>query len=77
MRWLINAALRLRVAVLAAAVILMIVGIRGIKDAPLDVFPEFAPPRVEIQTEGPGLSTSEVESLITAVSYTHLTLPTN
>jgi CzcA family heavy metal efflux pump len=65
MRWLINTALRLRVAVLAAAILLMIVGIRGIKDAPLDVFPEFAPPRVEIQTEGPGLSTSEVESLIT------------
>jgi CzcA family heavy metal efflux pump len=65
MRWLINTALRLRVAVLAAAILLMIVGVRGIKDAPLDVFPEFAPPRVEIQTEGPGLSTSEVESLIT------------
>jgi len=65
MRWLVNAALRLRVAVLAAAVLLMIAGIRGIQDAPLDVFPEFAPPRVEIQTEGPGLSTSEVESLIT------------
>jgi CzcA family heavy metal efflux pump len=32
---------------------------------PLDVFPEFAPPRVEIQTEAPGLSTEEVESLIT------------
>ncbi len=65
MRWLVNTALRLRVAVLAAAVLLMITGIRGIRDAPLDVFPEFAPPRVEIQTEGPGLSTSEVESLIT------------
>ena len=32
---------------------------------PLDVFPEFAPPLVEIQTEAPGLSTEEVESLIT------------
>ncbi len=29
------------------------------------MFPEFAPPRVEIQTEAPGLSTEEVESLIT------------
>ena len=65
MRWLVNISLRLRVAVVAAAILLMIVGIRGIRDAPLDVFPEFAPPRVEIQTEGPGLSTEEVESLIT------------
>lgn len=64
MRWLVHTALRLRVAILAAAVLLMITGIRGIREAPLDVFPEFAPPRVEIQTEGPGLSTSEVESLI-------------
>ena len=28
------------------------------------MFPEFAPPLVEIQTEAPGLSTEEVESLI-------------
>ena len=34
-------------------------------DVPLDVFPEFAPPRVEIQTEAPGLSTEEVDSLVT------------
>ena len=31
---------------------------------PLDVFPEFAPPLIEVQTEAPGLSTEEVESLI-------------
>ena len=29
------------------------------------MFPEFAPPLVEIQTEAPGLSTEEVESLVT------------
>jgi len=65
MRWLVSTSLRLRVAVAALAAVLMIYGIRTVGDTPLDVFPEFAPPLVEIQTEGPGLSTNEVESLIT------------
>ncbi|MGH8526202.1 MAG: efflux RND transporter permease subunit, partial [Gammaproteobacteria bacterium] len=33
--------------------------------AKLDVFPEFAPPRIVIQTEAPGLSAEEVEALVT------------
>ena len=65
MRWLIESALRLRVAVVALAIIGMIVGVRLVRDSPLDVFPEFAPPLVEVQTEAPGLSTEEVEALIT------------
>src|ERR1700712_343074 len=65
MNWLVSTSLRLRVLVLALSVVLMVVGIRTARRAPLDVFPEFAPPRVEIQTEAPGLSTEEVESLIT------------
>ena len=64
MRWLVSTSLNLRVAVVALAAVLMIYGIRSVGDTPLDVFPEFAPPLVEIQTEGPGLSTDEVESLI-------------
>src|SRR5262249_61581631 len=31
----------------------------------LDVFPEFAPPLVEVQTEAPGMSSESVESLVT------------
>ena len=64
MSWLVASSLRLRVLVLALSIVLMIVGVRAAREAPLDVFPEFAPLLVEIQTEGPGLSTSEVESLI-------------
>src|SRR3954469_5683215 len=64
MSWLVSTSLRLRVLVLALSVVLMIVGIRTARRAPLDVFPEFAPPLIEIQTEAPGMSTEEVESLI-------------
>jgi CzcA family heavy metal efflux pump len=64
MNWLVSTSLRLRVLVLALSVVLMIVGIRTARRAPLDVFPEFAPPLVEVQTEAPGLSTEEVESLV-------------
>ena len=65
MTWLVSTSLRLRVVVLALSVVLLVVGVRAARRAPLDVFPEFAPPLVEIQTEAPGLSTEEVESLVT------------
>ena len=58
-------ALNMRVLVVAAAVALLLVGINTTKNAPLDVFPEFAPPLVEVQTEAPGLSTEEVDALVT------------
>src|SRR5262245_43702375 len=65
MSWLVSTSLRLRVAVLALSCLLIFYGIRTLRTTPLDVFPEFAPPLVEIQTEAPGLSTEEVESMIT------------
>jgi CzcA family heavy metal efflux pump len=64
MRALVHAALRLRIPIVALAVILIVVGIRTTREAPFDVFPEFAPPLVEIQTEAPGLSSADVEALI-------------
>lgn len=65
MDWLIRTALRFRVLVLAGALAMIIVGIRAAQDTAFDVFPEFALPKVEVQTEAPGLSTVEVENLIT------------
>ncbi len=63
--WLVSTSLRLRLVVLVGCVVLLIVGFNALRAAPLDVFPEFAPPLVEVQTEAPGLSTEEVESLVT------------
>jgi CzcA family heavy metal efflux pump len=65
LHWLVSASIRLRVVLLAACVVLLAAGYQSLRDAPLDVFPEFAPPIVEIQTEAPGLATDQVESLVT------------
>lgn len=65
LNWLVTNALQQRVLVLALAIVMVFVGINTTRNVPLDVFPEFAPPMVEIQTEAPGLSTEEVESLVT------------
>jgi Cu/Ag efflux pump CusA len=65
MKWLVSASLRLRVVVVVLMLVVLIVGIGILRKTPLDVFPEFAPPYVEVQTEVPGLSTAEVEALVT------------
>lgn len=57
--------IRNRLVVLALAALLIVFGLRGASQTPLDVFPEFAPPQVVVQTEAPGLSTEEVEQLVT------------
>ena len=43
----------------------MLFGTQQLRHAQIDVFPEFAPPRVEIQTPSLGLSATEVEALVT------------
>jgi Cu/Ag efflux pump CusA len=48
---MVSTALRFRVLVVAVAALMIVFGIRAVQYAPLDVFPEFAPPLVEIQTE--------------------------
>ena len=51
--------------VAALAVFLLAYGGYAATRAKLDVFPEFAPPEVVVQTECPGLSPAEVEQLVT------------
>jgi CzcA family heavy metal efflux pump len=64
MRGILETVLRLRVVVVAAAVVFLIAGVWSAGTTPVDVFPEFAPPRIEVQTEAPGLSSTEVEALV-------------
>jgi Cu/Ag efflux pump CusA len=65
MRWIIGSSLRFRHLVATAAVAMMVLGITVLPRMHVDVFPEFAPPRVLIQTACVGLSTSDVEQLVT------------
>jgi Cu/Ag efflux pump CusA len=65
MRLIVASSLRFRYLVLALGVVLTWFGIARLQDVPVDVFPEFAPPRVEIQTICLGLSPAEVEQLVT------------
>ena len=65
MKLVIASSLRFRYLVLALGVVLTWFGLARLRDVPVDVFPEFAPPRVEIQTICLGLSPAEVEQLVT------------
>ena len=62
---LIAWALHNRLLILAATIVLFIAGGYALQRMPLDVFPEFAPPQVVLQTEAPGMAPQDVESLIT------------
>ena len=62
---IVSWALNMRVLVVSLALAVLVIGINAARHAPLDVFPEFAPPLVEVQTEVPGLSTEEVDLLVT------------
>lgn len=62
---IVSFALRFRGVVVALAALFLIYGVYAFRDAKYDVFPEFAPPRVTIQTEAPGLAPEQVEVLVT------------
>jgi CzcA family heavy metal efflux pump len=64
-RWIIGSSLQFRFLVLGVAAALVVFGTIQVKKMPVDVFPEFAPPVVQVQTEALGLSAAEVEGLIT------------
>jgi CzcA family heavy metal efflux pump len=64
-RAIVAASMRFRWIVVTTALILMAAGLTQLYRMPVDVFPEFAPPLVEIQTPSSGLFPEEVEALVT------------
>ena len=66
LRSLVESSVRFRLLVLPLAAVLLVAGATRLHRAPVDVLPEISAPIVEIQTESLGLSTAEVEQLITS-----------
>jgi CzcA family heavy metal efflux pump len=62
---LISFAIRFRGIVIALSCMMLVYGAFAVSRASYDVFPEFAPPQVGIQTEAPGLTPEQVEILVT------------
>jgi CzcA family heavy metal efflux pump len=65
MRWIIGTSLKLRFMVIIIAAVLLLFGVSQVRSMPVDVYPEFDPPLVVVQTEALGLSAAEMEALIT------------
>jgi Cu/Ag efflux pump CusA len=63
--WLISSSVRLRTLIAVAASGLLILGAVDVRNKPLEVIPELALPSLTVKTESLGLSSAEVESLIT------------
>ncbi len=62
---IVQFSLRHRGVVIALGLLVIAYGLYVATQTRLDVFPEFAPPQVVVQTEAPGLSSEEVEQLVT------------
>ncbi|HJS89754.1 MAG TPA: efflux RND transporter permease subunit [Steroidobacteraceae bacterium] len=65
LRRIVEFSLRAPGVILIASLLLAAYGLFIAQSVPLDVFPEFSPPRIVIQTEAPGLTPEEVEALVT------------
>lgn len=62
---IIGFAVRFRGVVAALSLLMLGIGVVSLFQARYDVFPEFAPPQVGIQTEAPGLTAEQIEALVT------------
>ena len=62
---LVGLSLRHRWIVLVLSVLVLGWGANSARTAKYDVFPDFVPPQVTIQTEAPGLTPEQVEQLVT------------
>ncbi len=62
---IVRASLRNPRIVTALTLLIAALGLAALLAARFDVFPDFAPPHVLVQTEAPGLDATQVEALVT------------
>ena len=65
MQALVRFSVRFSGVIIGLATLIIVYGLFSLTRSNLDVFPEFAPTQIVIQTESPGLSAELVESLVT------------
>ena len=62
---LVRFSIRFHGVIIGLAILVVVYGLYSLTRSNLDVFPEFSPTQIIIQTESPGLSAELVESLVT------------
>ncbi|HWX90727.1 MAG TPA: efflux RND transporter permease subunit, partial [Rhizomicrobium sp.] len=65
MRWLVSLCVRYAGTIATLTLLALLAGLWATRTAPLDVFPDFVPSTVDIQTEAPGFTAQQVEQLVT------------
>ena len=65
LNWIVHLSLKYRGVIATLACVLVGYGLYVASHAKLDVFPNFVPPEVTVETEAPGLSPEQVEVLVT------------
>ncbi|MCC6592857.1 MAG: efflux RND transporter permease subunit [Xanthomonadales bacterium] len=62
---LVELSLRYKFLVLIVFAVVAFLGVRAVRDVPIDAFPDVTPAQVNIYTESPGLAAEDVEQLLT------------
>ncbi len=65
MRWLVQLCTQHFAAVSMLSLLAIVLGVLGALRSELDVFPDFVPTQLDIQTESPGFAPEQVEELVT------------
>ena len=62
---IVELSLRYRFLVIILFAVVAFLGIRAVRDVPIDAFPDVTPAQVNIYTESPGLAAEDIERLLT------------
>lgn len=61
---LVELSLRYKFLVLISFAVIAFLGLRAVRDVPMDAFPDVTPAQVNVYTRSPGLAAEDVELLL-------------